>query len=319
MPSSLNEFFSLVQKRVNTCMQDKLARLPDSPAELKEAMSYALLLGGKRARPFLVYATGKAFGGSFRELDYVAAAVECIHAYSLIHDDMPEMDNDLLRRGQATVHAKFGAATALLAGDTLQALAFDLLTDEQCTLADEVKAKMVAALAKAAGFCGMCGGQALDLQAEHQHLEQAQLEHLHACKTGALITCAVQLGFMAACYKKVVQDQQSDVIAMTLGLAESPQVAHYFDLLTAYGRKVGLAFQVWDDVLDVAGDSAVLGKNVGSDEAHEKSTYVALLGLDEAKAYAQKLSDEACELLKPIQADTDLLAQFARFCVSRDH
>lgn len=315
----LNDFFSLVQKRVNTCMQDKLARLPAAPEELKEAMSYALLLGGKRARPLLVYATGQAFGASLRDLDYVAAAVECIHAYSLIHDDMPEMDNDMLRRGQPTVHAKFGAATALLAGDALQALAFDFLTDERCKLADEVKAKMCATLAQAAGFCGMCGGQALDLKAEHQHLPQDQLEHLHSLKTGALITAAVQLGFIAARYEAAHQNQQSDVIGLTLGFLDSPQVPHYFELLSNYGRKVGLAFQVWDDVLDVAGDSAILGKSVGSDESHEKSTYVSLLGLEQAKAYAQKLSDEACAILKEINADTSVLEQFARFCVNRDH
>lgn len=317
--TQLSDYFALVQKRVNTCMQQKLESLPKTPSDLKEAMSYALLLGGKRARPLLVYATGQAFGASLRDLDYVAAAVECIHAYSLIHDDMPEMDNDLLRRGQATVHAKFGQATALLAGDALQALAFDFLTDDNCHLADEVKAKMCATLAKAAGFAGMCGGQALDLQAEHKHLPQNELEHLHALKTGALITAAVQLGFMAARYEEAHLNQQSDVIALTLGFVDSPQLHHYYDLLTTYGQKVGLAFQLWDDVLDVSGDSTTLGKTVGSDESHEKSTYVSLLGLEKAKAYAQELSAEAIAVLKELKADTSILSAFAQFCVNRDH
>ncbi len=315
----LSEFFTLVQQRVNACMQYKLDSLPDEPQELKEAMKYALLLGGKRARPYLVYATGIAYGASRRDLDYVAAAVECIHAYSLIHDDMPEMDNDMLRRGQPTVHAKFGAATALLAGDTLQALAFDFLTDDKCRIVDEVKAKLCGVLARAAGFCGMCGGQALDLKAEHQHLEQDALEHLHRLKTGALITSAVQMGYMAARYEDAYRNQQSDAVAHALGFVESPQLNHDLELLTVYGQKVGLAFQVWDDVLDVDGDTAVIGKTVGSDEAHEKSTYVSLMGLEKAKAYAQQLSNEACEALQGISANTSLLEQFARFCVNRDH
>lgn len=315
----LSQYFELVQQRVNDCMQKKLAALPDEPADLKQAMSHALLLGGKRARPFLVYATGSAFGASMKRLDYAAAAVECIHSYSLIHDDMPEMDNDLLRRGQPTVHAKFGPATALLAGDTLQALAFDFLADSACHLAGDVKARMCACLAHHAGFCGMCGGQALDLAAEHQHLEQKALEHLHALKTGALITCSVQLGYMAARYQDAYENNSGDTIASAFGVVEQPQLNREYAALTEYGQKVGLAFQVWDDVLDVAGDTAVMGKTAGSDEAHEKSTYVSLLGLDEARQYARKLSDEAVKALRPLTVDTDILQQFARFCVERDH
>lgn len=315
----LNEYFKLVQQRVNDCIKLKLQSLPSEPSELKEAMEYALLLGGKRARPLLVYATGSAYGASKRDLDYVAAAVECIHAYSLIHDDMPEMDNDLLRRGHPTVHAKYGSATALLAGDTLQALAFDFLTDEKCHLSLDVKGRMCACLAKASGFEGMCGGQALDLKAEHQHLPQDKLEKLHSLKTGALITCAVQLGFMAGRYQQAYENQQTDAIANAMGLVETPHMSRDLKSLSEYGHKVGLAFQVWDDVLDVAGDSAVLGKNVGSDESLDKSTYVSLLGLEEAKAYAQSLCAQAQESLKHISADTSILAQFAQFAVSRDH
>lgn len=315
----LSEYLKLIQQRVNDCMQRKLESLPTEPSELKEAMAYALLLGGKRARPMLVYATGSAYGASMSDLDYVAAAVECIHAYSLIHDDMPEMDNDMLRRGQPTVHAKFGSATALLAGDTLQTLAYDFLTDSKCRISGEVKARMCACLAKASGFEGMCGGQALDLQAEHQHLPQDKLEHLHSLKTGALIACAVQLGFYAGRYQSAFDNTNTDMIANAMGIVEAPQVKSDLENLSTYGRKVGLAFQVWDDVLDVAGDSEVLGKSVGSDESHEKSTYVSLLGLEKAQNYAQKLSEEAQACLKNVSVNTDLLAQFAKFCVNRDH
>ena len=315
----LPEYFKMVQERVNACLEQKLNDLPDTPAVLKEAMRHALLLGGKRARPVLVFMTGQAFGASKKQLDYVAAAIECIHAYSLVHDDMPEMDNDLLRRNQPTVHAKFGAATALLTGDTLQALAFDLLTDVTCDLSGDVKGRMCACLAKASGFVGMCGGQALDLAAEEQSLTQAELEELHSKKTGALITCALQLGYMAGRYQAAYDAKQTDAIASALGFVEQPQIGRDLDVITAFGQKVGLAFQVWDDVLDVAGDTATLGKTVGSDEAHHKSTYVSLLGLEEAKAYAQKLAKEACTLIKGLDVDTTLLEQFAHFCVERDH
>ena len=315
----LLEFFGKVQHRVDACLKARLARLPAEPAELKEAMEYALLLGGKRARPLLVYASGRACGASWEDLDYVAAAIECIHSYSLIHDDMPEMDNDMLRRGHPTVHAKYGAAAALLAGDTLQALAFDLLTDSNCRLAPDVKGRMCACLARASGFEGMCGGQAIDLASEHKKLPQDQLEKLHSLKTGALITCAVQLGFMAGRYQEAWENRQSDAIASAVGLVESNHMNREFECLTEYGRKVGLAFQVWDDVLDVAGDTAVMGKNAGSDESLEKSTYVTLMGLDAARAYAKQLADEAQAVLKKLSVDTDILSQFAQFCVTRDH
>lgn len=315
----LSEFFSFTQKRVNDCIKRKLDRMPAEPSKLKEAMEYALLLGGKRARPFLVYATGQAFGASLNNLDYVAAAVECIHAYSLVHDDMPEMDNDELRRGQPTVHKKFGATTALLAGDTLQALAFEFLTDKECTLSFEVKGHLCAALATAAGFNGMCGGQALDLEAEKKTLAQAELEKLHSLKTGALITAAVRMGYIAARFESVHQNEHQDAFASAFSFVEKPQLNRDLEALTKYGQKVGLAFQVWDDVLDVAGKSEVLGKTVGSDEAAEKSTYVVLMGVDGATNYANTLVNEACKHLDAIDFESDLLKQFAYFCVERDH
>lgn len=315
----LASFFQYVQKRVNQCMQHKLESMPSVPQDLKEAMEYGLLLGGKRARPYLVYATGLAFGGHERDLDYVASAIECIHAFSLIHDDMPEMDNDMLRRGQPAVHAKFGAATALLAGDALQALAFDLLTDAKCHISWQTKAHLCSCLAQATGFLGMCGGQALDLAAEHKKLDQEALEHLHSLKTGALIAAAVQMGYMAAHDDMNHIEDYSDPIASALSLVEAWPANRELKAIKNYGLKVGLAFQVWDDVLDVAGDTATLGKTVGSDEKLEKSTYVSLLGLEEAKSYAVQLAQEAKRSLSDLDVDTKLLSQFADFCVNRDH
>ena len=306
-------------QRVNEFLKRKIERLPDEPQELKQAMAYALLQGGKRVRPYLVYTVGREFNASIYQLDYPAAAVECIHAYSLIHDDMPEMDNDLLRRGQPTVHAKFGAATALLAGDTLQALAFDILTDEACSLSGEVKAKMCACLAKAAGFCGMCGGQALDLKAEHHKLTQAQLEQMHSLKTGALILSAVKLGYMTARYQEAYDNAQGDRMSQAFGFVEQPQLKREQELLTTFGQKLGLAFQVWDDVLDVAGDTTTLGKTVGSDAANDKSTFVTLLGLEGAKQYAGTLAHEAKAALAQLPCPSQELSEFVDFVVTRDH
>lgn len=315
----LSEYFSFSQKRVNECIKQKLERMPDSPQDLKAAMEYALLLGGKRARPFLVYATGSAFGAKYEDLDYVAAAVECIHAYSLVHDDMPEMDNDKLRRGMPTVHVKFGPTIALLAGDTLQSLAFEFLTDSECKLAFEVKGQLCAALAKASGFSGMCGGQALDLASENKVLEQSELEHLHSLKTGALINCAIKMGYIAARYESMYQNQRQDAFASAYSFIELPQLKREQESLSKYGEKVGLAFQVWDDVLDVAGSSEVLGKEVGSDVEKQKSTYVRLMGVAGATNYANELVNDACKHIKGLDIDSDLLCQFAHFCVERDH
>ena len=283
-------------QRVNDFLKRKIESLPDEPKELKQAMAYALLQGGKRVRPYLVYTVGREFNATVYQLDYPAAAVECIHAYSLIHDDMPEMDNDMLRRGQPTVHAKFGAATALLAGDTLQALAFDILTDAKCTIAGEVKAQMCACLAQAAGFVGMCGGQALDLKAEHHKLTQAQLEHMHSLKTGALILCAVKLGYMTARYQEAYDNAQGDRMSQAFGFVEQPQLKR-----------------------EQEGDTATLGKTVGSDIANDKSTFVTLLGLDGAKQYATALAQEAKAALAQLPCQSKELAAFVDFVVTRDH
>ncbi|PIT78152.1 polyprenyl synthetase family protein [Limnohabitans sp. G3-2] len=272
-------------------MQPHLARVEealsmgiaaDSPAGLGQAMRYAVLDGGKRLRPLLVLATAEAVGheASSPAALNAACAIELIHAYSLVHDDMPCMDNDVLRRGKPTVHVQFGQAQALLAGDALQTLAFEFLTPADGRVPAPVQAACVGLLARASGYQGMCGGQAIDLASVGQRLSEDQLRQMHRLKTGALLLCSVQMG--AACVPGV-----SDVVHQAL---------------QRFGEALGLAFQVVDDVLDVTADSATLGKTAGKDEAADKPTYVALMGLDAAKTYADSLAAQAMQAL----ADTGL-------------
>lgn len=262
-------------------VEDALSRWvgTDAPAGLGEAMRYAVLDGGKRLRPLLVLAARDAVAsadGAVRSaaLDdaalRAACAVELIHAYSLVHDDMPCMDNDVLRRGKPTVHVQFGEARALLAGDALQALAFELLTPESPQASAAVQARLCRLLAHAAGSAGMAGGQAIDLASVGLALDEAQLRQMHRLKTGALLQGSVMMG--AAC-----------------GQADAPALA----ALQAYGAALGLAFQVVDDILDVTADSATLGKTAGKDAAHDKPTYVSLMGLQQAQAYAAHLREQA--------------------------
>ena len=253
-----------------------------SPAALGEAMHYAVLDGGKRLRPLLVLATAEAVGGasSGSAALNAACAIELIHAYSLVHDDMPCMDNDVLRRGKPTVHVQFGEAQALLAGDALQSLAFEMLTPQDASVSAAVQAACVGLLARASGYQGMAGGQAIDLASVGQRLTEDQLRQMHRLKTGALLLCSVQMG--AACVP---------------GVSAPVQAA-----LQRFGEALGLAFQVVDDVLDVTADSATLGKTAGKDEAADKPTYVALMGLDAAKGYADTLAAQAMQAL----ADTGL-------------
>jgi farnesyl diphosphate synthase len=293
----LKDFASSVSKRINSFMEGYLKNFDDDAASLKEAMEYGLLLGGKRARPLLVYATGMALGQSQDRLDYAAAAVECIHAYSLIHDDMPEMDNDKLRRGRETVHVKFGQTLALLAGDALQTLAFEILSDKKSGFSDKSVANLTRILSSKAGYSGMCGGQAIDLDSEGKKLSYEQLRLLHSKKTGALIRAAVLMG------------------AYSCDNASEADIA----VLDEYATWTGLAFQVWDDVLDVIGDTAVMGKTQGADINLEKSTYPSLLGLEESKKFAQECADKAIAALSKLKMDTSLLEQFALFTVNRDH
>lgn len=294
---ALKEFAPYAAKRVNAFMEAYLSGLDDEVPALKESLSYGLLLGGKRFRPLLVYAAGALAGQREEVLDYAAAAVECIHAYSLIHDDMPEMDNDRLRRGHETVHVKFGQAGALLAGDALQALAFQILSDPRSGLEAPVLARLVNILAKAAGYSGMCGGQSLDLAAEQQHLGLEALKLLHSKKTGAMIRAAVMMGAQSC-------GEQDEAV---LGC---------FDRFASW---TGLAFQVRDDVLNVLGDTRVMGKAAGSDSALGKSTFPALMGTGQAQEFACECVRKACDALKGLKGDTSLLQEFACFAVDRDH
>jgi len=271
---------------------------PDStqPVRLHGAMRYAALGDGKRVRPVLVYAAGQALGARPECLDAAACAVELIHAYSLVHDDLPAMDDDDLRRGRATCHKAYDEATAILAGDALQTLAFRVLCedDELCVnRADRLR--MIAELAHASGSRGMAGGQALDMEATGREIDLAQLENLHIHKTGALILASVRLGGLAA------------------GASSDARMSG----LERYAKCIGLAFQVRDDVLDVEGDTAVLGKTRGKDAATDKATYPALIGLDAAREMTQRLIDEALDNIATFDDAADPLRQLAHYIVGR--
>jgi farnesyl diphosphate synthase len=282
---------------LKTWMQPHLARVEralsagiaaESPAALGQAMRYAVLDGGKRLRPLLVLATAEAVGdaSSSPAALNAACAIELIHAYSLVHDDMPCMDNDVLRRGKPTVHVQFGEAKALLAGDALQTLAFEFLTPTDGRVPATVQASCVGLLARASGYQGMAGGQAIDLASVGHKLTEEQLRQMHRLKTGALLLCSVQMG--AACVPSVSVPVQ--------------------EALGRFGEALGLAFQVVDDVLDVTADSATLGKTAGKDEAADKPTYVALMGLEAAKAYADSLATQAMQALLDTRLPDDRLA-----------
>ncbi|WP_398498726.1 polyprenyl synthetase family protein [Variovorax sp.] len=269
----------------------------DSPVLLGEAMRYAVLDGGKRLRPLLVLAASEAVGGNAAAALRAACATELIHAYSLVHDDLPCMDNDVLRRGKPTVHVKFGEADALLAGDALQALAFELLTPDGDEVPPAMQATLCRMLARAAGSQGMAGGQAIDLASVGVALNEAQLREMHRLKTGALLQGSVEMG--AAC-----------------GTGVSPAA---LTALRGYGAAIGLAFQVVDDILDVTADSQTLGKTAGKDAAADKPTYVSLLGLEGARAQASQLLDDALAALDASGLqDTAALRALAHMVVARD-
>lgn len=275
--------------------------LPDAernPQRLHAAMRYAVLGGGKHLRPLLIYAAGETLGLGPERLDGPAAAVEIIHAYSLIHDDLPAMDDDDLRRGRPTCHIAFDEATAILAGDALQPLAFEILAnDPAMACSPAARLAMVRMLARACGSAGMAGGQAMDLAAVGRSLGIAEVESMHIHKTGALIRVCLQL----AC-----------AVAETLPADTATALDHY-------GKCVGLAFQIHDDVLDEEGDTATLGKTGGADRARGKPTYPAVIGLADAKAHARALADEALASLEPLGGAADPLRELAEFVVSRGH
>ena len=287
-------------EQANEALRRFIAPQPFQNTPLVEAMQYGALLGGKRLRPFLVYATGDMFGVSRATLDAPAAAVECIHAYSLMHDDLPAMDDDDLRRGQPTCHIKFGEANAILAGDALQTLAFSILSDAPMPeVPDSDRLAMVSTLAHASGVAGMCGGQALDLEAEGHQVDLQALERIHRHKTGALICAAVRMGALSA--------------------GEAGRRA--LPALDRYAENIGLAFQVQDDILDVVGDTATLGKRQGADQQLGKSTYPALLGLEQARKKAFDLITDARRSLTELAAqslDTTALEALANYIIQRD-
>ncbi|MDG6895998.1 (2E,6E)-farnesyl diphosphate synthase [Volucribacter amazonae] len=290
-----NQDLQQLQQRINHFLNQQVDNV--SSSHLLDAMKYGLLLGGKRIRPFLVYATGRMLNAEMQHLDYAAAAIEAIHAYSLIHDDLPAMDNDELRRGQPTCHIAFGEASAILAGDALQSFAFELVSHIP-TLSPPQQLKLIQQLAIAAGVKGMCLGQSLDLLAEHKQISLAELEQIHRNKTGALLTAAVMMGFYCSPY---YQDKQ-------LG-----------EQLSQYAQAIGLAFQVQDDILDIESDSQTLGKTAGSDLLADKSTYPKLLGLAGAKQKAQQLYQQAIQALDNICFNTTALRELAAFIIHRKH
>jgi farnesyl diphosphate synthase len=295
---NLTAFQQTSRDRVNATLKQSINALPEHAQRLKQAMEYALLIGGKRMRPFLIYATGEMLSVQQKDLDGPAAAIEAIHAYSLIHDDLPAMDDDDLRRGHPTCHIQFDEATAILAGDALQTMAFEILCEYP--LSNDLALKrieLVKIVSHAAGYQGMCGGQAMDLAATDQHISQQQLEELHGKKTGALLSACVEM-------------------AMALATDISRQNKQH---LLDFAKTIGLAFQVQDDILDVVGDSAVLGKPQGSDQQQNKSTYPAMLGLQQAQAYLDDLHQQALQALHALPYNTQMLVSFTDLVIHRSY
>jgi len=291
---NLDAFRARCQARVDTTLDELLPPVSVEPARLHEAMRYSALSNGKRLRPLLTYAAGAALGIESDLLDRPACAVELIHAYSLIHDDLPAMDDDDLRRGRPTCHKAYDEATAILAGDAIQTLAFQALA-EAPGIAAEHRVAMVEALARASGARGMVGGQAMDLAAEGKPLDVAMLEHIHIHKTGALIRASVQMGM----------------------LAHGALDPDHTERLDRYAKCLGLAFQIQDDVLDVEGDTAEIGKTAGRDQALNKATYPSLVGLTEAKEMAANLIAEALSAIEIFPAGADPLRWIASGLLGR--
>ena len=286
---TLDQWRAHFNQALNTVLQQNTK----FPKTLHAAMQYTLLNGGKRLRPLLVYAAGRAFGASLSALDQAAIAVEYIHTYSLIHDDLPAMDNDDLRRGKPSCHKAFDEATAILTGDILQSEAFAILNQQHPDLSDQQRNQMVSTLTK--GSSDMVAGQSLDLAAEGQALNLAELETIHQLKTGQLITSSILLGALAAPHC------DSDSLA----------------LLRKFGERIGLTFQIQDDILDIESSSEQLGKPQGSDDERNKATYPKLLGLPAAKALAEKMLQEALSALEQLPQDTSLLKALAECMLSR--
>jgi farnesyl diphosphate synthase len=296
MTHPFQSLLATYQERVNTALDKYLPK--DDPPEhnLAEAIRYSVIGGGKRIRPAMVYAAGEALGVSTDLMDIPACAVEMIHAYSLIHDDLPAMDDDDLRRGRPTCHKAFDEATAILAGDALQALAYEIMAkDEHIELTPERRIQMLSLLTEASGAHGMAGGQAVDLASVGKQLDLQQLEHMHQLKTGALIRASVLLGGM--CKQDVSEEE--------------------LDILSNYARYIGLSFQIQDDILDVISDTETLGKPQGSDQEQDKPTFPAILGLEKSQQLALEQHESALKTLEPLGEKADSLRQLSAYIVER--
>ena len=287
----MSEFEGVIesyQKRINHKLE---GLLPSDDSILAEAMRYSVLNGGKRLRPILVYLTAELGEAENQSLDILAGAIELIHCYSLIHDDLPSMDDDDLRRGYPTTHKKYDEATAILAGDALQPLAFELISN--ISTSDNSKLSMIRSLARSCGYSGMVGGQIKDIHS-HNIEDVNSLDLMHSEKTGSLIKSSME----------------------TSGILSGLELAD-IKTLTEYGSKIGLAFQIQDDIIDIESPSSISGKDQGSDIEKDKITYPSIVGLDESKDKAQKLASEAKEILQPLNKNTDNLCKLADYIVSR--
>ncbi|WP_371379670.1 (2E,6E)-farnesyl diphosphate synthase [Thalassotalea aquiviva] len=286
------------QQRIDNYLNLQLSMLAINDKKLHDAMTYGLLIGGKRLRPYLVYSTASMLGLPLEDADPIAAAIECIHAYSLLHDDLPAMDDDDLRRGKPTCHIKFDEATAILAGDSLQSLAFDILANHKfVSIKPKTQLKLVQTLAQSAGYLGMCGGQALDIEATNKHISLEQLQQVHRLKTGALLSAAILMPAMC-----------------NLALPQE-----HFETLKQYSANIGLLYQVHDDIIDITSSEEMLGKPAGSDVLANKSTYPALLGLDGALEKEQELFQQALFALSSLPYNTQNLSNFSTFLIERTH
>jgi farnesyl diphosphate synthase/geranylgeranyl diphosphate synthase type II len=296
LPATFKQDLLASQQRCETALSQALEYLNISDAYLADAMAYSLFNGGKRVRPFLVQATAQALGINDARVDISMAAIEMVHSYSLVHDDLPAMDDDDLRRGQPTCHIQFNEATAILAGDALLTGAFEILADMPADFSMSQRLQLIRLLSQGSGASGMVAGQAIDLASVGKEVDLSHLENMHSHKTGALIRISVLMG--AHC-----------------GQPDEETLKH----LTIYANAIGLAFQVQDDILDIESDTATLGKQQGADMALNKPTYPALLGLEGAKEKAQQLHQAALAALVNLPGDTSALIDLADYIIARDH
>ena len=296
--NALADFQHVLQQRIDEKLSSFISQQETAAASLSESMRYSLFAGGKRMRPLLLSLVGEMLGAQQSDLDVASMAIECVHAYSLIHDDLPAMDDDALRRGKPTNHIKFGEATAILAGDALQTLAFEIVLNQPLSdTAEKQRLQITKILAKASGLNGMCAGQSIDLSSTGKEISLAELTKLHQLKTGALLQACVAMG------------------ACMAGETDEQHIRH----LELYATKIGLAYQVQDDILDVISDSETLGKPQGSDSELDKNTFVSHLGLEGSQSFLQNLHNEALHALSSLPFDTNKLKSFTDYIVKRSY